>query len=140
SVKLRQQCVTSGTGADKMKCDKSVRNTIENRPVVVPLYQLRDPGLGIPMQMSDALACNWCGETERIVCKCLVHARRKFMEIRRIYPELCGYVLKQIGYKADSLFPRLGLANCCIISRAESSPSSSIRIRIRINSMKEDDR
>jgi transposase len=67
------------------------------------LYQLRAPELGIPMQMSDALACNWCGETERIVCKCLVHARRKFMEIRRIYPEACGYVLKQIGkvYRHD---------------------------------------
>jgi transposase len=61
------------------------------------LYQLREPGLGLPVQMSDALACNWCGETERIVCKCLVHARRKFVEIRRIYPEACDYVLKQIG-------------------------------------------
>ncbi len=64
---------------------------------VEDLYQLRDPGLGLPMQMADALACNWCGERERIVCKCLVHARRKFVEIRRIYPEACDYVLQQIG-------------------------------------------
>ena len=61
------------------------------------IYQLRDPGLPPPMQMSDALACNFCGERERIVCKCLVHARRKFVEIRRIYPEACDYVAKQIG-------------------------------------------
>src|SRR6266498_2752577 len=61
------------------------------------IYQLRDPGLPPPMQMSDALACNFCGERERIVCKCLVHARRKFVEIRRIYPEASDYVLKQIG-------------------------------------------
>lgn len=61
------------------------------------IYQLRDPGLPPPMQMSDALACNFCGERERIVCKCLVHARRKFVEIGRIYPEACDYVLKQIG-------------------------------------------
>jgi transposase len=61
------------------------------------IYQLRDPGLPPPMQMSDALACNFCGEKERIVCKCLVHARRKFVEIGRIYPEACDYVLKQIG-------------------------------------------
>jgi hypothetical protein len=61
------------------------------------IYQLRDPGLPPPMQMSDALACNFCGGRERIVCKCLVHARRKFVEIRRIYPEACDYVLKQIG-------------------------------------------
>src|SRR5262249_34945069 len=61
------------------------------------IYQLRDPGLPLPLQMSDALACNWCGERERVVCKCLVHARRKFVEVRRIYPEECNYVLKQIG-------------------------------------------
>jgi transposase len=64
---------------------------------VEDIYQLRDPGLPPPMQMSDALACNWCGERKRIVCKCLVHARRKFVEVRRIYPEECNYVLKQIG-------------------------------------------
>ena len=64
---------------------------------VEEIYQLRDPELGLPMQMSDALACNWCGERRRIVCKCLVHARRKFVEIQRIYPEECNYVLEQIG-------------------------------------------
>jgi transposase len=64
---------------------------------VEDLYRLRSPGLPPPIQMADALACNWCGERERIVCKCLVHARRKFVEIRRIYPEACDYVLKQIG-------------------------------------------
>jgi Transposase IS66 family len=64
---------------------------------VEDLYRLRSPGLPTPIQMADALACNWCGERERIVCKCLVHARRKFVEIRRIYREACDYVLKQIG-------------------------------------------
>lgn len=61
------------------------------------MFKLRDPGLGLPLQMSDALACNWCGESERIVCKCLAHARRKFVELRTIYPAACDYVLKQIG-------------------------------------------
>src|SRR5262249_3480987 len=61
------------------------------------IYRLRDPRLPPPMQMSDALACNFCGERERIVCKCLVHARRKFVEIWRIYPGECNYVLEQIG-------------------------------------------
>lgn len=64
---------------------------------VEEIYQLRTPGLGLPLQMSDALACNFCGERERIICKCLVHARRKFAEIRRIYPEECSNVLKQMG-------------------------------------------
>jgi len=64
---------------------------------VEELYRLRHPGLPPPLQMSDALACNFCGESERIVCKCLVHARRKFVEIRRIYPGECQYVLEKIG-------------------------------------------
>jgi transposase len=64
---------------------------------VEEIYRLRDPGLPPPIQMSDALACNFCGERKRVVCKCLVHARRKFVEVRRIYPVECNYVLKQIG-------------------------------------------
>src|SRR5262249_34685626 len=61
------------------------------------IYRLRDPGLPPPMQMSDALAWNWCGERKRIVGKCLVQARRKFVEVRKIYPVECNYVLEQIG-------------------------------------------
>jgi hypothetical protein len=49
------------------------------------------------MQMGDALASNWCGKHERVICKCLTHARRKFYEIREIYPAACAYVLEQIG-------------------------------------------
>jgi transposase len=64
---------------------------------VEDIYRLRDVGLPPPIQMSDALACNFCGERKRVVCKCLVHARRKFVEVRRIYPVECNYVLKQIG-------------------------------------------
>src|SRR5262249_16223926 len=64
---------------------------------VEEIYRLRDPGLPPPMQMSDALAWNWCGERKRIVGKCLVQARRKFVEVRKIYPVECNYVLEQIG-------------------------------------------
>lgn len=61
------------------------------------LYEKRAPGLPPPIQMGDALASNWCGKHQRIVCKCLTHARRKFYEIRNIYPGACEYVLERIG-------------------------------------------
>jgi transposase len=50
-----------------------------------------------PILMSDTLACNFCEESKRVVCKRLVHARRKFVEVRKIYPVGCTYLLKQIG-------------------------------------------
>jgi transposase len=61
------------------------------------LYEKRAPELPPPIQMGDALASNWCGKHERVICKCLTHARRKFYEIRNIYPAACAYVLGQIG-------------------------------------------
>lgn len=65
--------------------------------VLEELYKKRSASLPPPMQMGDGLSCNWCGKQERIVCKCLAHARRKFYELRKIYPGACEYVLKQIG-------------------------------------------
>lgn len=81
--------------------DNSRQHTGE---VLEELYKKRDASLPLPIQMGDGLSCNWCGEHERIVCKCLAHARRKFYELRKIYPSACGYVLKQIGkiYRNDA--------------------------------------
>ncbi len=61
------------------------------------LYKMRSEGLELPIQMGDALAANWSGKKKRIKAKCLAHARRKFWEIRTLYPKQCGYVLERIG-------------------------------------------
>jgi Transposase IS66 family. len=61
------------------------------------LYEMRSPGLELPIQMGDALPANWSGEKERIQAVCLAHARRKFWEIRSFYGVECGYVLERIG-------------------------------------------
>ncbi len=50
-----------------------------------------------PIQMSDALAANWTGEFERIVAKCLAHARRQFVDIEPAFPRECATVLDAIG-------------------------------------------
>ncbi len=54
------------------------------------LYEKRSPDLELPIQMSDALPANWSGEKKRIQAVCLAHARRKFWEIRSLYPTECG--------------------------------------------------
>ena len=61
------------------------------------LLKLRPPGLCAPLQMADALAVNWSREFETIICKCLAHARRQFIDIEAAFPEECKRVLDSIG-------------------------------------------
>jgi transposase len=64
----------------------------------------RRAGLGVPIQMSDGAFVNWKGDEERICAKCLVHARRKFYEIKDYFPEQCQIALEAIGkvYKIEA--------------------------------------
>lgn len=49
--------------------------------------------LAAPIQMSDALACNFVGEFQRILANCLTHARRQFVDVIEHFPEPCRYVI-----------------------------------------------
>jgi hypothetical protein len=64
----------------------------------------RAPEMAPPIQMSDALAANWTGEFERIVAKCLAHARRQFVELEAAFPAACGRVLDALAevYRRDA--------------------------------------
>jgi len=53
--------------------------------------------LAPPIQMSDALACNFTGEFKTIVSKCLAHGRRKVVEVVAQFPEPCRYVLEVLA-------------------------------------------
>jgi len=57
----------------------------------------RSRELGPVIRMNDALAANWSGDEERIECCCLTHARRKFADLEKFYPQACGYALDRIG-------------------------------------------
>ena len=57
----------------------------------------RSREFGPVIRMNDALAANWSGHEERIECCCLTHARRKFADLEKFYPEACGYALDLIG-------------------------------------------
>ncbi len=50
-----------------------------------------------PMQMSDALACNFAGEFETVVSKCLAHGRRKVIDVMEHFPEACRYVIEVLA-------------------------------------------
>ncbi|MBA3572583.1 MAG: IS66 family transposase, partial [Pyrinomonadaceae bacterium] len=64
----------------------------------------RAPEMAPPIQMSDALAANWTGEFERIIAKCLAHARRQFVELEAAFPAACGRVLDALAevYRRDA--------------------------------------
>ncbi len=68
------------------------------------LLRLRSRELAAPLQMGDALAVNWSREFETVVCKCLAHARRQFIDIENAFPVQCKRVLDDLGavYKVDA--------------------------------------
>ena len=57
------------------------------------LLHQRAPTADKPIVMSDALASNAAEEPALIRCHCLVHAQRKFHEVREAFPAECQQVL-----------------------------------------------
>jgi len=54
--------------------------------------------LQAPMQMSDALACNFTGEFKTIVSKCLTHGRRKVVDVLEHFPKPCHHVIEVLAH------------------------------------------
>jgi len=56
-----------------------------------------------PIQMCDASLTNIPGEFQTILCNCLTHGRRQFVEEEWNFPDECQYVIKILGkvYKHD---------------------------------------
>lgn len=63
------------------------------------LLHQRQPTMGKPLVMSDALSSNTAPNHEAalIRCHCLVHAQRKFHELRDTFPDECQHVLEVLG-------------------------------------------
>ena len=83
--------------------------------------------LAAPIQMSDALACNFAGPLGTIVAKCLAYGRRKVVEVVENFPQPCRYIIEVLAqvYAADAraATPRCrpGCA-CCTIRPTAPSP------------------
>ena len=87
------------TGAET--AGKKVLRLLEQRPAHLPP----------PLQMSDALACNYPDPAKVVVLLCWVHLRRQFFEIKEFYPQECAPVLDAIRilYKHEAEIQRLSL-------------------------------
>ena len=60
---------------------------------IARLYGMRDKDCPTPVQMCDALSRNFSDEFKRILCNCLTHARRNFVDVEEHFPDECGHVI-----------------------------------------------
>jgi len=68
------------------------------------VLEKRNSVLGPPIQMCDGLSRNIPKEFKTIISNCIVHARRRFIEINESFPNECKFVLKTLEkvYKNDA--------------------------------------
>jgi len=100
-----------------------VRHAGEN---LADMLRHRSGNLPPPIQMCDALESNLPAEFETLLCRCNVHARRKFVEVAADFPEAVRMVLltfKEV-YKVDAEVRKAGLSPAQRLQRhqLESGP------------------
>jgi transposase len=76
------------------------------------LLKQRADGLEPPLQMCDGLDRNVPKGFETILCNCIPHGRRNFVDILSSFPESCGRVLKSLAevYRIDEQAKNKGLS------------------------------
>jgi hypothetical protein len=69
------------------------------------VLQHRAAGLGPPIHMCDALSRNLPKAFETILCNCLAHGRRGFVDVAGAFPDECRYVLETLRdvYRYDAI-------------------------------------
>ena len=69
------------------------------------LLSLRPADLDQPIQMCDALSRNMSPEFKTILANCLTHGRRRFVNVRELFPEPVLHVIETLGkvYENDAL-------------------------------------
>jgi len=68
------------------------------------LLQRRAAGLDQPLQMCDGLSRNHSQEFETILCNCILHGRRMFVDVVEDFPEECRLVVESLRdvYRVDA--------------------------------------
>ena len=68
------------------------------------LLQRRAAGLDKPLQMCDGLLRNHSKEFDTILCNCILHSRRLFVEVVEDFPEECRFVVESLRdvYRVDA--------------------------------------
>jgi transposase len=75
------------------------------------VLQNRAPHLSIPIQMCDALDRNIPKKLKTILCNCLTHARRNFVDVLRSFPEECQHLIETLAkvYHNDAIAKEKGM-------------------------------
>ena len=75
------------------------------------ILKRRSQGLPAPIQMCDGLDHNLPKEFETLLCRCVTHARRKYVEVAASFPEEVRFVLNTLKeiYKIDARARTKGL-------------------------------
>jgi hypothetical protein len=60
------------------------------------LLKRRAADLAQPMQMCDALSRNEPQEFQTLLCNCILHARRNFIDLSESFPEECRHVIESL--------------------------------------------
>jgi len=60
------------------------------------LLKRRAADMAKPMQMCDALSRNEPQEFQTLLCNCILHARRNFIDLRESFPEECRHVIESL--------------------------------------------
>lgn len=78
------------------------------------LLEHRQADRGPPIQMCDALLRNIPKAFKVILANCLLHARRKFVEVTEAFPEECRFVIETLRdvYKNEAETKRKKLSDC----------------------------
>jgi transposase len=90
------------------------------------LLQQRASGLALPIHMCDALSRNISKQFETILCHCLAHGRRNFVEVVDHFPQECRHVLESLsavyGYDEQSREEQLSPVRRLAFHQEKSGP------------------
>jgi transposase len=77
------------------------------------LLQRRAAGLEKPLQMCDGLSRNHSKEFETILCNCILHGRRMFVDVVEGFPEECRFVVESLRevYRFDAMAKQAKLSD-----------------------------
>ena len=90
------------------------------------LLKRRAQTLSAPLHMCDALSRNESKEFETILCNCLAHGRRNFVDVLSNFPEPCRHVIESLGqvyqYEAQAKERKLSAAQRLCFHQEQSRP------------------
>jgi len=71
---------------------------------IASLYEMRDGEKDPPIQMCDTLSRNMSSEFKIILCHCITHARRGFVDVIASFPDECRHVIEILAevYHVDA--------------------------------------